>query len=108
MTKSQLNEKIRAAYLPRIAELFAAENDVCTIASNKIAIPVLDEEGNEKWLTITVSVPTDEEFDGYTDAQVYAEKVALKDQKSKERAAAALERKAKAEARKAAKEAKEA
>lgn len=108
MTKSQLNEKIRAAYLPRIAELFAVENDVCTIASNKIAIPVLDEEGNEKWLTITVSVPTDPEFDGYTDAEVYREKVAAREKKAQERAAAAQERQEKAAARKAAKEAKEA
>ncbi len=101
MTKTQLNEKIRAAYLPRIAKLFEDENDVCRIASNKIAIPVLDEEGTEKWLTITVSVPTDPEFDGYTDAQVYAEGVQKKAEKAALREAEALARRAKAEARKA-------
>ena len=105
MTKTQLNEQIRATYLPKLIDYFKAENDVCMIASNKIAIPVLDSEGNEKWVTFTVSVPTDDEFDGYTEAQFYNDKVKLKAQKALEREKAAAEKQKQAEARRAAKEA---
>lgn len=89
MTRTQLNEQIRAEYLPKIVDFFNKENDVCVIASNKIAIPVVDSEGNEKWVTITVSVPTDTEFDGYTEATFYSEKIKLKEVKAKERKEAA-------------------
>ena len=101
MTRTQLNEQLRAIYLPKIVELLQAENDVCRIASNKVAIPAVDAEGNEKWITFTVSVPTDESFDGYTEAQFYQEKLQEKTERALERKAAAEMRKKNAEAKRA-------
>lgn len=103
MTKTQLNEKLRAEVLPQIAALFEKDNDVCRIASNKIAIPAVDAEGNEKWITITVSVPNEADFDGYNEATFYSEKIKEKAAKAEERKRAAEERQKRAEARAAAK-----
>lgn len=100
MTKTQLNEKLRATVLPRLIAMFENESDVCRIASNKIAIPAVDDEGVEKWITITVSVPNENEFDGYTEAQFYAEKLQAKAAKAEARAAAALAKQKAAEAKK--------
>ena len=104
MTKTQLNEKLRAEVLPRLIDLFKAENDVCRVASNKIAIPAVDAEGTEKWITITVSVPNENDFDGYAEAQFYAEKLEQKAQKAAERAEAALKKQKIAEAKRAEKD----
>lgn len=101
MTKTQLNEKLRATVLPRLIAMFEAESDVCRIASNKIAIPAVDDEGTEKWITITVSVPNENEFDGYTEAQFYAEKLEAKVAKAEERAATAAKKQKEAAEKKA-------
>jgi len=101
MTKTQLNEQLRNYYLPKLIGMLQDENDVYRIASNKIAIPVVDEERNEKWVTFTVSVPTDETFDGFTEAQFYAEKVKAKIEREAERKAAAVAKQKEAEAKRA-------
>ena len=101
MTKTQLNEKLRATVLPRLIAMFEADSDVCRIASNKIAIPAVDDEGTEKWITITVSVPNESEFDGYNEAQFYAEKLKAKAAKAEEKAAAAAKRQKEATAKRA-------
>lgn len=96
MTKTQLNAKIREDYIDLITRMlnrglidtddcFETE-DICLIASNKIALPVVDAEGNEKWVTLTVSVPTDDEFDGYTERDFYAAKVKADKEKAEEKA----------------------
>lgn len=97
MTKTQLNAKIREEYVNLAmrcfncttevdnCELFDGK-DICLIASNKIALPVVDAEGNEKWVTLTVSVPTDDEFDGYTERDFYAAKVKADKEKAEEKA----------------------
>ena len=102
MTKTQLNAKIREDYIDLITRMlnrglvdtddcFETE-DICLIASNKIALPVVDAEGNEKWVTLTVSVPTDDEFDGYTERDFYAAKVKADKEKAEEKARKAEER----------------
>ena len=50
------------------------------VKSNEIAIPTLDEDGNDEWVVITFKVPTGsrddgEAYDGYGMAQQYADKV---------------------------------
>ena len=103
MTRNQLNEKLRSDFLPKLTAFLSQDNDVCRIASNKIAFPVVDAEGNEKWMTVTISVPTDSEFDGYTEADFYKEKVEQKIMKAAERKAEAEERQKATEARRASK-----
>ena len=94
-TKKVLGEEIKALWMARFKEMIAASGDDCLVyGSNKLAIPVLDSEGNEEWVTITISVPQGsrdgDSFDGYEMAQDY-------EMKQKEKA----EKKAKAEKEKA-------
>ena len=91
VSQTKLNDNIRAKVIAQLTDILAQTEDVCRVASNKIAFPTLDEVGDDKWVVLTVSVPKDE-YDGYTDAQFYAEK--CEDKKVKD-----AERKAKAEAK---------
>ena len=91
-----LNEKIKATFLPLVSEsLSQLDYDVLRVGSNEIAIPTLDEEKNEKWVVITVKVPTGsrdgEEYDGYSLAEEYE----MKQKEKIEKAKATAEKKAK-------------
>ena len=96
-----LNDEIKTRFLNGISEhLSICGEEVLRVGSNELAIPVLDEENNEKWLVLTFKVPTGsrdgEEYDGYGMAETYALKLKEKEEK-----------KAKAEAEKAKKIAKQ-
>ena len=100
-----LNDEIKTRYLEGISEhLSVCGEEVLRVGSNELAIPVLDEDNNEKWLVLTFKVPTGsrnddgtrEEYDGYGEAESYELKL-------KEKA----EKKAKAEKEKARKIAKQ-
>ena len=58
--------------------------------SNEIAVPCLDEEGNEKFVVLTIKVPTGsrdgDAYDGYSMAEEYEMKCKAKEQKAKETA----------------------
>lgn len=85
--------------------------DCLTIGSNKYAIPFVDEDGNEKWLTVTFTVPKGtrdgDEFDGYSMQEEYEMKCKEKaerakkaaEEKAKKIAKAKAEREAKAKAK---------
>ena len=82
-------EIIRNAYLTEIIEYFNDHDEVLRVKSNEIAIPVVGCEGNEDFIVITVKVPTGankgmEPYDGYTEAEDYAMKVAEKARKKAE------------------------
>ena len=100
-TKKQLHEGIRNKYLALIADYLTAEGEeVLKVKSNEIAIPCLDEEGNEEFIVLTFKVPTGsrddgEAYDGYSVAEQYAESVVAKEEKAK----AEAEKKAKKIAR---------
>ena len=70
-TKKQLHEALRNKFLTHFAELLTNEGEeVLRTKSNEIAIPTLDEEGNEEFIVITFKVPTGsrddgEAYDGY-------------------------------------------
>ena len=91
-TKKQLHEALRNKFLTHFAELLTNEGEeVLRTKSNEIAIPTLDEEGNEEFVVITFKVPTGsrddgEAYDGYGVAQQYAESVAEKTEKAKKQA----------------------
>ena len=94
-TAKVLNEEIKGRFLDGVAEHLTQEGEeVLRVGSNEIALPVLDEDGNEKWLVLTFKVPTGtrqgEAYDGYEMAEDYKMKLenkAIKDQQKAEKAA---------------------
>ena len=106
MAKTQkiLNDEIKVRFLDCIAEhLSNVGEEVLRTGSNEIAIPVLDEEDNEKWLVLTFKVPTGsrdgDAYDGYSMAEDYQMKQAEKEVKAKAKAEKAEKDKAKREAK---------
>ena len=88
-TKKQLHEALRNKYLSLITEYLTAQSEeVLKVKSNEIAIPCLDEEGNEEFIVMTFKVPTGsrddgEAYDGYGMAEQYAKSTAEKEEKAK-------------------------
>ena len=106
MTKAQLETALRNTYLSFISQTISQEmeTDVLTVSASELAVPCLDDEGNEKFVLIKVSIPRGtrngsggyDPYDGYAVAEDYAEDCKEKAQK-----------KADAEAKKQAKIAKD-
>ena len=88
-TTKQLDEALRNKYLDLFIQFLTEQGEeVLRVKSNEIAIPTLDEERNDKFVKIAVSVPTGsrddgEAFDGYGMATQYAEKVKADEEKAK-------------------------
>jgi hypothetical protein len=87
-----LNERLRETYLETITNFFKENEEVLRVKSNEIAIPVIDEEDNEKWIVLTVKVPTGadkgrEPYDGYAEAEDYAHKLEEKKIKAEKKKA---------------------
>jgi hypothetical protein len=88
-TKKQLHEALRNKFLTHFTELLTNEGEeVLRTKSNEIAVPTLDEDGNEEFVVITFKVPTGsrddgEAYDGYGVAQQYAEDTEAKREKAK-------------------------
>ena len=82
MTKAQLETKLRNTYLDLVREMVSEkiETDALTVSASELAIPCLDEEGNEKFVLIKVSIPRGtrngeggyDPYDGYAVAEDYA------------------------------------
>jgi len=109
MGQQALDNEIRNNTLNQIVDLFKQDNDVLMVDASTIALPVVDSEGNEKFVTIKVSVPRGtrdgkggyKPYDGYTKAEEWKFDLADKaDQK-----AASAEKKARAEQERARKRA---
>lgn len=109
-SRKALREEVKATCVERLIEVFTlADMEVLRTGSNEIALPVVDREGNEDFIVITVKVPIGsrdgDEYDGYSVAEDYRMKCEAKAEKAK----AAAEKKAAKIARdKAAREAKKA
>ena len=97
-TKKQLHEGIRAKFMKTVCDYLVAQGEeVLLTKSNEVAIPTLDEDGNDEWCVITFKVPTGsrddgEAYDGYGMATQYAEKLEA-DKEKAEKAKAEKERK---------------
>jgi hypothetical protein len=96
-TKAQLHEGIRAKFMEAITNLLTEQGEeILRTNSNEIAIPTLDEDGNEEFLVLVFKVPTGsrdgEAYDGYSMAEDYALKVRERAEKA-EKAKADKERK---------------
>lgn len=107
MTEAKLRANLRDKYLTEIVDYFSSKgDDPRHIKNNAIMIPTIDELGNEKYITITIAVPTGGRdglgFDGYEAAEDYKREAEEKAEKAEKRraenAAKAAERKAKQEA----------
>lgn len=99
-TRTALRTALKAKYLEKAMEAFGSE-DVLRIKSNAFAFPVVDSEGNEDFITITVSVPTGsrddgEPWDGYAEAEAFAMKEKEKAEKAEQKRKEAEKKKKKA------------
>ena len=86
-----LNDKLREVYLEIITTaLTDKEEEVLRVGSNEIAIPCVDEEGNEKFIVMTVKVPTGsrdgDAYDGYSMAEDWQIKCKNKEETAKKKA----------------------
>lgn len=93
MTKKNATDNLRNGYLNAVSDFFTSkEEEVLIIASNKIALPCVDELGNETFVVFTCTIPSGsrdgEAFDGYAEAEDYTRKCAEKENKAKEKAEA--------------------
>lgn len=91
---------VRAEYLKRIKDYFTeAGEEVLLIKSGTYAIPVVDSNNTDGWVTITVTIPKgsrdDGPFDGYEVAEDFAFEQAKKEKKKAEEAAKREKKKAK-------------
>ena len=96
----KLRENIREEWVDFLTEMVQRKGDETLLtASNEFAVPVVDHEGNEHYVVITVKIPTGsrdgEPYDGYAAAQDYAMKREERKAKAAEKERKAAERKAK-------------
>ena len=84
------NDALRAKYLAQLIEKFKDDEDVMRTGAGEIAFPVVDEDGEDNWVVVTVKVPIGsrdgDAYDGYSMAEDYAMKTAAKEAKAKEAA----------------------
>ena len=80
--KAELENNLRNTFLTFVTEQVqtAFETDVLPVSASELAIPCLDDEGNEKFVLIKVSIPRGtrngeggyDPYDGYAAAEDYA------------------------------------
>ena len=104
LTRKQLDEEIKVRFLEGVSEhLENAGEEVLRVGSNEIALPVVDTNGEERWLVVTFKVPTGsrdgDAYDGYSMKEDYEMKLAEKAAKAEAKAAKAEKDKAKREAK---------
>lgn len=105
LTRKQLDEEIKLRFLEGVKEhLENCGEEVLMVKSNEIAMPVVDSEGEERWLVLTFKVPTGsretgEPYDGYSEAEGYQMDLAKRAEKAKAKEAEVAKKKAKAEAK---------
>ena len=99
-TQKSLNDELRAMYLERVHACLSQEDEVLVVGANELAVPVVDADGNEKWIVLTVKVPTGtrdgDAYDGYAMAEDYRMRLADKAAKQAERERKTAEHQAKA------------
>jgi len=92
MSKKATNDALRLMYTNNLMEALSAfGEEVLRVGSNEIAIPVVDAEGEDSFVTFTVKVPTGsrdgDAYDGYSMAQDYAMRQEEKKAKAEKAAA---------------------
>lgn len=89
-SKAQLENKLRSTFMDHIVEMVNSvyATDALTVSASEIAIPVLDEEDNEKFVLVKVSIPRGTRngeggyipYDGYEAHEAYLEEIESKAQ----------------------------
>lgn len=113
MSKASLETALRVEFIQFITDAIQAkyETDVLPISASELAIPVLDAEGNEKFVLIKVSIPRGtrngaggyDDYDGYGLAEDYKAELEVKQAKKE---ASEAKKEAERKAREAKREAK--
>ena len=113
MTNTALNNNLRNVTLRDLIEFLASKYDVdvLSVSSSAVVFPTVDEEGNEKYVKISVSVPRGtrngkggyDDYDGYAMAEDYK---AEQEEKEAKRKANEAKKEAKIKADQAKREAK--
>lgn len=96
MSKSRkdLRVQLKNKYVALLSEVLTEKGEeVLRVKEHEIAIPVVDSEGNEDFIKITIAIPTGankgtEPYDGYEMAEEYQLKQKEKAEKAAERAKA--------------------
>ncbi|MDV3429532.1 MAG: hypothetical protein LIR50_21330 [Bacillota bacterium] len=88
MTKKALHEALRKRYMTLVQDLMADKGEeVLVTGSNEIALPCVDDEGNDEFIVITFKIPTGsrdgDAYDGYAMAEDYQMKQDEKAKKAK-------------------------
>lgn len=118
MSKASLETALRIEALEVVKEALSAHYDldpktqICVVSASELAIPVVDAEGNEKFVLIKVSIPRGSrdgnggyiEYDGYAAAEDYK---ADRDRTQAKKDASAAKKEAEAKAREAKRAAKQ-
>ena len=94
------NDALRADYVQKIMQMMTdAGEEVLRVKSNEIALPVVDADGEDNWIILTIKVPVGSRdgdvYDGYGEAESYQ----MACQTKAEKAAADAEKKARKIAR---------
>ena len=95
-----LREAVKAEWMADLmAHIEGKDFEVLQTASNEFAVPVVDSEGGEHYVVITVKIPTGsrdgDAYDGYAAAEDYRMRQTAKAEKAAEKERKAAERKAK-------------
>ena len=91
VSRKVLRGEIKNEYVKILTETLTDKGEeVLRVGSNKIALPVVDREGNEDFVTITISIPTgppadNEPYDAYSIAESYRMKLEANAIKAKEK-----------------------
>lgn len=109
ITSTAANNAVRSEMLAALMECRATKGDeVLVTGSGSFVVPMVNALGDEIFVKVSVSVPKGtkdgDAYDGYTDAQMYAEKVQAAADKKAAKEKEKAEKAAKRAAEKAAKE----
>ena len=88
-SKTALREKVRNFYLDKITKFLDGEGEeILMIKTNQFCFPVVDDEGNELFIKVVVSVPngSKDKNGGYGEAIGYETEKKQKEEKKAEKA----------------------
>lgn len=91
VSRKQLREEMKTQYIEKLITLLSESDEVLRVKDHEIALPIVDREGNEDFIKITVAIPTGankgtEPYDGYEMAEDYILKKKEKEEKAKTKA----------------------
>ena len=90
VSNKSLDNKVREKYIEMFSAFLAEKEEILRTASNEIAFPIVDSEGNEKFLVVKFTIPSGsrdgEAYDGYAVAEDFSKKQAEKVAKAAEAA----------------------